>query len=108
MLRRLFRPGPVVLGLVVAVAIPASAGSPPSNVGAATVPGLSTNFDLVGHTDLPQRGMNSPIAVAGGCAYVGARFSPPSRDEAVPPSGGIAIVDISAPATPGETGTIPP
>src|SRR3954453_12939179 len=108
MLRRLFRPGPVVLGLVVAVAIPASAGSPPSNVGVATVPGLSTNFDLVGHTDLQQRGMNSPIAVAGSCAYVGDRYYSSSPDEAVRPNGGIAIVDISDPANPRETGTIPP
>src|SRR3954468_21518221 len=108
MLRRIFRPGPVVLGLVVAVAIPASAGSPPSNVGAATVPGLSTNFDLVGHTDLQQRGMNSPIAVAGSCAYVGDRYYSSSSTEAARPNGGIAIVDISDPANPHETGTIPP
>src|SRR3954471_12853096 len=108
MLRRLFRPGPVVLGLVVAVAIPASAGSPPSNVGAATVPGLSTNFDLVGHTDLQQRGMNSPIAVAGSCAYVGDRYYSSSSTEPVRANGGIAIVDISDAANPQETGTIPP
>src|SRR3954468_11582582 len=108
MLRRIFRPGPVVLGLVVAVAIPASAGSPPSNVGAATVPGLSTNFELVGHTDLQQRGMNSPIAVAGSCAYVGDRYYSSSSTEPVRPNGGIAIVDISDPANPQETGTIPP
>ena len=108
MLRRVFRPGPVVLALLATVAIPASAGSPPSNVGAETVPGLSTNFELVGHTDLQQRGMNSPIAVAGSCAYVGDRYYSSSSTEPVRPNGGIAIVDISDPANPQQTGTIPP
>src|SRR5205823_10126439 len=107
---RLLRPGPIALALAATVAVPAAtpatAGTP--GVGAATVPGLSTNFTLVGHTDLQQRGMNSPLAVAGNCAYVGDRYYSSSPDAATRPNGGIAIIDVSNPATPTQTGIIPP
>jgi hypothetical protein len=52
--------------------------SPPahaaSSVGSASRYGLTKGFQLIGHTDLGQRAMNSPLAVAGRCAYVGDRF----------------------------------
>ncbi|HUS30934.1 MAG TPA: hypothetical protein VMZ53_20630 [Kofleriaceae bacterium] len=56
------------------------------------------SFELVGHTDLGGRGMNSAIAIAGDTAYVG------SRIDGKP----ILIVDIADPANPtvvGEIGT---
>jgi hypothetical protein len=58
----------------------------------------SGSFELVGHSDLGARGMNSAIAIAGDIAYVG------SRIDGKP----ILIVDISnpeAPAVVGEIGT---
>src|SRR4051794_13230472 len=88
--------------------VPASAASSPSPVGAASVYGLDHNFSLVGHTDLSQRGMNSPIAVAGKCVYVGDRYYSSSADEPVRSDGGVAIVDASDPAQPKQVGTIPP
>jgi hypothetical protein len=47
--------------------------------------------------------MNSPIALAGRCAYVGDRHYDTPRK-----GGGIAIVDIANPAAPTQVGTIPP
>jgi hypothetical protein len=92
---------------MVAAIAPAGA-STPSNVGAASVYGLSKNFKLVGHTDLARRGMNSPIAVAGKCVYLGDRYYSGSATEAPRHNGGIAIVDASNPAKPKQTGLIPP
>jgi hypothetical protein len=77
-------------------------------VGAASVYGLDHNFRLVGHTDLAQRGMNSPIAVAGRCVYVGDRYYSGSTTEAARKNGGIAIVDASKPSHPHQVGVIPP
>lgn len=91
----------------VAAIVPAGAATP-SNVGSASVYGLTKNFRLVGHTDLSKRGMNSPIAVAGRCVYVGDRYYSSSASEAVRANGGIAIVDVSNPARPKQTGVIPP
>jgi hypothetical protein len=108
-LRRTLRP--VVAAAAVAaavVAVPASAGPRHSNVGAASVYGLDHNFTLVGHTDLAKRGMNSPIAVAGRCVYVGDRYYSASADEKTRPDGGIAIVDVKNPSRPRQVGTIPP
>src|SRR4051812_718112 len=91
------------------LAVPASAKGTHSNVGSATVYGLHKNFTLVGHTDLGRRGMNSPIAVAGRCAYVGDRYySGASGTPDHRRNGGIAIVDISRPARPHQVGLIPP
>ena len=92
---------------VVATVAPAGAATP-SNVGAASVYGLTKNFRLVGHTDLSQRGMNSPIAVAGRCVYVGDRYYSTSTSVPGRAHGGIAIVDAINPAHPKQVGTIPP
>jgi hypothetical protein len=107
-LRGTFRPL-VALGVGIAlIAVPATAKTARSNVGAASVYGLHKNFKLVGHTDLGRRGMNSPLAVAGRCAYVGDRYYSGSADEPVRHNGGVAIVDISKPSRPRQVGRIAP
>jgi len=93
---------------IAAAVIPATAASTPSDVGAASVYGLDKNFQLVGHSSLANRGMNSPIAVAGKCVYVGDRYYSSSTSEPVRPNGGIAIVDVSNPSAPKQAGVIPP
>src|SRR5215470_1171030 len=50
----------------------------------------------VGHDDLGARGLNSALALADHCAYVGSRGQ-----------GSIAIVDVSDPAHPHGTGSLP-
>jgi hypothetical protein len=92
---------------MIAAVVPAGASTAP-NVGTASVYGLAKHFTLVGHTDLSQRGMNSPIAVAGRCVYVGDRYYSTSVSEAGREHGGIAIVDAINPAHPKQVGTIPP
>ena len=84
--------------------LPAGAApTPVTTVGSASVPGTLRGFQLVGHTDLGNRGMNSPLAVAGHCAYVGDRSY-----AATPRAGsGIAVVDVRNPARPTRVGTIP-
>ncbi len=55
------------------------------------MPGTTDGFRLLGSNDLGGRGLNSPLAVAGDCAYVGDRdFSGSLRENA-----GVAIVDVS-------------
>ena len=56
----------------------------------------SGSFEIVGHTDLGARGMNSALAIAGDTAYVGSRID----------GKGIAIVDIADPAHPAVVGEI--
>jgi len=97
-----------VTAALAATLVPAAAGSQPSPVGAASVYGLDHDFRLVGHTDLGRRGMNSPIAVAGRCVYVGDRYYSASTTEPVRRNGGIAIVDAADPARPQQVGVIPP
>jgi hypothetical protein len=82
---------------------PGHAGSTPTTtIGSPSTPGTLKGFQLVGHTDLGGRGMNSPLAVAGRCAYVGDR----SYDANPRAGAGIAIVDIGNPAAPTRVGTI--
>lgn len=83
--------------------LPAHADGPVTTVGSPSIPGTSRGFTLVGHTDLGGRGMNSPLAVAGRCAYVGDRSYVAS-----PRAGsGVAIIDVAKPAKPTRVGTIP-
>ncbi|MCA1722128.1 MAG: hypothetical protein LC779_13845 [Actinobacteria bacterium] len=100
----------VRLGLVAALTgllaggLPAGAASTPTTtIGSPSVPGTAKGFTLVGHTDLGNRGMNSPLALAGRCAYVGDRTYDDPR-----PQGGIAVIDVANPAKPTRVGTIPP
>jgi hypothetical protein len=89
----------LIVNSVPAQAVPAGV----TTVGTASVPGTAKGFTLVGHTDLGNRGMNSPLAVAGPCAYVGDRsYAAKPR-----PGSGIAIVDVSKPSRPTRVGTIP-
>lgn len=62
------------------------------------------NFELVGHSPLLSRGMNSALALHGNFAYVGSRTDA-SGLHANP---GILVVDISNPAAPVVTGEIGP
>ncbi|MDP9101279.1 MAG: hypothetical protein M3N21_03925 [Actinomycetota bacterium] len=92
------------LGALLAAGLPAGADAGPrTTVGSASVPGTTKGFRLVGHTDLAGRGMNSPLAVAGRCAYVGDRSyaAKPRRNS------GIAVVDISRPSAPRQVTIIP-
>lgn len=97
-----------VAAALAATLLPAAAASQPSSVGAASVYGLDHDFRLVGHTDLGRRGMNSPIAVAGRCVYVGDRYYSGSTTEPARKNGGIAIVDAADPTRPQQVGVIPP
>ena len=54
------------------------------------------SFEIVGHSDLGARGMNSALALSGDTAYVGSRID----------GQGIAIVDIADPANPTVVGEI--
>lgn len=58
-------------------------------------------LELVGHSDLQARGMNSALAIAGDYAYVGSRTDGVSHENA-----GVLIVDISDPASPSVVGSI--
>lgn len=60
--------------------------------------GVAKGFRLLGATTLGDRGVNSPIAVAGRCAYVGDRYD----------KNGIAVVDVRNPRRPRQVGVIPP
>lgn len=90
-----------LLGLAAAIA-PATAATVHSNVGSPTVYGLDHNFRLVGHADLGRRGLNSAVAVAGRCVYVGDRnyVGPRGND-------GVLILDASNPSRPHQVGVIP-
>jgi hypothetical protein len=83
------------LAIAASVALPAGA--------AASLPlpskyGTAKGFTLVGHTNLGRRGVNSPIAVAGPCVYVGDR-----QDR-----NGVAVVDVRNPAKPKQVGVLAP
>lgn len=76
------------------LALPAEAAPAP----APSRYGTAKSFQLVGYTSLGKRGMNSPIAVAGRCVYVGDRGA----------RNGIAVVDVAKPSRPRQVATIPP
>jgi len=61
------------------------------------------NFELVGHSDLNARGMNSALAIAGDHAYVGSR-----TDGGTHSGTGILIVDIADPTSPEVVGEFGP
>jgi hypothetical protein len=68
-----------------------AAGQPPAPAAASAV-----TVEAVGHDDLGARGLNSGLALAGRCAYVGSRGQ-----------GSIEIADVSDPAHPSTVGSIP-
>jgi len=59
-------------------------------------------LELVGHSDLGARGMNSALAAAGDVVYVGSRVDGQGHDA------GVLIVDITDPKTPAVVGEIGP
>jgi hypothetical protein len=94
----------LVVVAAAAVTLPTSLASPPSaRTGSGAAYGLTKNFQLVGHNDIGKRGMNSPIAVAGRCVYVGDRTYDQPRA-----NGGVAIIDAINPASPKQVGLIAP
>ena len=79
-------------------AVPAGGGPPVSRplltpALAAELPGA---LEEVGHDDLGSRGLNSALALAGHCAYVGSRGQGP-----------IEIVDVADPTHPHRVGSLP-
>lgn len=75
-------------GSIAALALLAACGSDPE----------PASFQVVGHSDVGARGMNSAIAIAGDMVYVGSR-----NDKR-----GVAAIDISDPAAPALVGEVIP
>lgn len=91
---RTFLAGATALAVAASLAVP-------SHAAAAPLPskyGTAKSFQLVGHTTLGNRGVNSPVAVAGRCVYVGDRQQ----------YSGVAVVDASNPSRPRQVNTIKP
>ncbi|HTJ43536.1 MAG TPA: hypothetical protein VL463_15635 [Kofleriaceae bacterium] len=85
-----------------AVALAFSIAACGDNLAAPVPDAASTGFELVGHSDLDARGMNSALAVAGDFVYVG------SRTDAPHPHAGVLIVDAHDPAHPTIAGELGP
>lgn len=97
----------VIALAVVACAAPASASAQQPNVVVAPgggTPGTSSNFELVGHAPLFNRGMNSALAVFDHYVYVGNRTDG-SPGHARP---GVQIVDVRRPRQPKVVGEMGP
>ena len=74
-------------------------------VGANPVPGMSSNFTLVGHDPLYDRGMNAAMANYDHYMYIGNRTDAAGAHAANHP--GVLVVDIANPASPQNVGEIP-
>lgn len=85
--------------LAVVLAIGAIAA--PLSARAATATGTASNFTLVGHNSLFDRGMNSAPAIFDHYLYVG------SRSDGTHLHSGVQIVDIADPTKPVDVGEIP-
>jgi len=89
----------LALGAVVA-AVGLQTGGP--RLGhAATVPGTQSNFKLIGHEPLFNRGMNAAPAIYSHFMFIG------SRSDGSHLHSGVQIVDISHPSNPRDVGEIP-
>jgi uncharacterized repeat protein (TIGR01451 family) len=93
----------IVLLLSLISLVPANGASSALESDSIPIP-TADNFELVGHSPLLNRGMNSALAIHGDYAYVGSRTDA-SGTHANP---GILVVDISDPAAPIVTGEIGP
>lgn len=86
------------------------------SVHAATLPGTSLNFQLIGHTSLFNRGMNAALAIFGHFVYIGSRsdgsdtcaVGPPTTTGCPHVHPGILIVDVQDPTSPQIVGEIGP
>lgn len=109
----------IVVALCVAVlAIPGAASGDTTVAPGGGTPGTSSNFQLVGHEPLFDRGMNAALAVFDHYVYVGNRSD--GSDACGPgdpragvtpcphPHPGILIVDVAHPASPSVVGEIGP
>jgi hypothetical protein len=92
--KRLALVGSVLVALGFATGTPRSAA-------AISSPGTASNFTLVGHNSLADRGVNAAGAIYGNYEYVG------SRSDGSHANSGVQIVDISNPANPTVVGQIP-
>jgi hypothetical protein len=93
----------VKLGLGAITAVLAL-GSGPQTGSAVTIAGTSSNFVLIGHNSLFDRGENAAPALFGHYIYVG------NRTDGTPQHGvhtGVQVVDIADPANPVVVGQIP-
>jgi hypothetical protein len=88
-------------GIGVAVAMLGLQLAAPQSVTAATVPGTASNFTLVGHNSLFDRGVNAAGGIFDHYMYIG------SRSDGTHPHSGVQIVDIANPANPVDVGEIP-
>ncbi len=84
--------GGLLLAMGTAVAAPRTA--------AATSVGTSSNFTLVGHSSLFDRGVNAAGTIYGNYEYIG------SRSDGTHTHSGVQIVDISDPTNPQDVGEI--
>ena len=94
--------------LVVLVSLVAAFRAPPAAGPKPTLPGTSSNFTLVGHDPLMDRGMNAAPALyhddksGKTFVYVG------SRTDGSHPNAGVLVVDVSDPSKPNVVGQIGP
>ncbi len=88
----------VIGGLVLAMG---AAFATPRSAAAVTSAGTSSNFTLVGHNSLFDRGVNAAGAINGNYEYIG------SRSDGTHVHSGVQIVDISDPTNPIDVGEIP-
>jgi hypothetical protein len=72
-------------------------GAVASKGGAPAVADVNSNFQLVGHNPLGNRGMNAALAIHGNYAYIGSRTDGKANNAN---HAGIMVVDITNPATP--------
>src|SRR5215472_13680554 len=80
---------------------------------APAIPGTSSNFELIGHNSLFNRGMNAAAAIFGNYMYVGNRTDasntcPDGTTTCPHPHPGILILNIADPANPTVVGEIGP
>jgi uncharacterized repeat protein (TIGR01451 family) len=94
---------PIALLLSLISLVPANGANSASKSESIPIP-TADGFELVGHSPLLNRGMNSALALHGDYAYVGSRTDA-SGFHASP---GILVVDISDPSAPVVTGEIGP
>jgi hypothetical protein len=95
--------------LAVLAALPGVPGAVGASGAGTAQEAVATNFELVGHSPLDNRGMNAALAVHGDYAYVGSRTDgKPWGTELNLNDAGIKVVNISNPAGPTVVGEIGP
>jgi hypothetical protein len=85
------------LSLLVALPGLLGSGAVASKGGAAALDAVNSNFQLIGHNPLGNRGMNAALAIHGNYAYIGSRTDGKANNAN---HAGIMVVDITNPASP--------